>query len=138
MLEGLTILIVEDQHLVGLDLSEMVQSLGGRVIGPIESVAEAMTRLEREPVAAAILDANLVDRDVTPLAMHLLEQGTPFVVYTGKGLPDELAQKHPELPTILKPAPAEKVLNLLVERMAGKDHATSRPDSPDRGEDRLD
>jgi DNA-binding NtrC family response regulator len=120
MLYGLAILIAEDQPLVALDLSQVVESLGGQVIGPVATVADAMICLREQHVAAAILDANLIDRDVTPLAIHLIDRGTPFVVYTGTGLPEELAQAHPNLPIIMKPAPAERVLNLLIERINNK------------------
>ena len=117
MLDGLPILIVEDQPLVALDLSEIVESLGGRVVGPIASVAEAIARVRQEHVAAAILDANLLDRDVTPLAIELIERGTPFVVYTGTGLPDELARAYPALPIVLKPARAAAVVTMLIDRI---------------------
>lgn len=120
MLNGLTILIAEDQPLVALDLSQVVESFGGKVVGPVASVAEAMKCVAEQHVAAAILDANLIDRDVTPLAIHLIEQGTPFVVYSGTGLPDELAKAHPTLPIVMKPAPAERVLNVLIERISNK------------------
>lgn len=119
MLDGLPILIVEDQPLVALDLAEIVESFGGRVVGPIASVAEALVRVGQEQVAGAILDANLIDRDVTPLAIDLIERGTPFVVYTGTGLPDELAQAYPDLPIILKPARAITVLAVLIDRIRG-------------------
>jgi DNA-binding NtrC family response regulator len=117
MLDGLPILIVEDQPLIALELCEIVESFDGRVIGPIASVAEALVRVDQERIAGAILDANLLDRDVTPLALHLIDRGTPIVIYTGTGLPDELARAHPDLPMILKPARAITVLAILVDRI---------------------
>jgi len=145
MLDGLPILIAEDQAMVALDLAHVVEELGGRVVGPVASVAEAMKCIQEQPVAAAILDANLVDRDVTPLAIHLLDQGTPFVIYTGTGLPDELVKSYPAVPVVLKPTPAERVLRVLIDCIrqttsgqsapAGN-AATASPDRPDRDEDR--
>lgn len=117
MLDGLPILIVEDQPLIALELCEIVESYDGRVVGPIASVAEALIRVDQEQIAGAILDANLADRDVTPLALHLIDRGTPVVIYTGTGLPDALARAHPELPMILKPARAITVLAVLVDRI---------------------
>lgn len=117
MLDGLPILIVEDQPLIALELSEIVESFDGRVVGPITSVAEALIRVDQEQIAGAILDANLLDRDVTPLALQLIDRGTPVVIYTGTGLPDALARAHPELPMILKPARAITVLAALVDRI---------------------
>jgi CheY-like chemotaxis protein len=145
MLDGLPILIAEDQPLVALDLAHVVESLGGLVVGPVASVAEAMKCVREQPVAAAILDANLVDRDVTPLAIHLLDKGTPFVVFTGTGLPDDLVKLHPALPVVLKPTPAERVLSVLIDcirqtasgQSAPAGHAaTAAPGRPDRDGDR--
>jgi len=117
MLDGLPILIVEDQPLIALELCEVVENFDGRVVGPIASVAEALIRVDQEHVAGAILDANLLDRDVTPLALRLIERGTPIVIYSGTGLPEELARAHPELPVILKPARVITVLAILVDRI---------------------
>jgi CheY-like chemotaxis protein len=118
MIAGLAILIVEDQALVALDLADAVERRGGHVVGPVASVAEALEISEAQPLGAAILDANLVDRDVTPLAIQLLAKGTPFVVFSGTGLPDDLAKRHPDLPLVMKPAPPETVLDALVGHLA--------------------
>jgi DNA-binding NtrC family response regulator len=117
MLNGLSVLIVEDELVIALDLAATIEDLGGFVIGPFATVAEAMMILEQRKAAAAILDANLLDRDITPVAVHLTQQGVPFVVHTGTGLPDELKAIHPALPVVLKPAPVIQVVRALIGRM---------------------
>ncbi len=96
MLGKLPILVVEDEPFVGLDLADAIQLLDGDPVGPIDNVAEALALLDVTTVKAAILDANLADRDVTPLALALIDKGVPFVIYTGTGLPTELAENHSE------------------------------------------
>ena len=121
MLKRLPVLIVENEPLIALDLSHAVKDQGGIVIGPVATVADALAILADQPVAAAILDAKLDDRDVTPVAIHLIAQGVPFVIHSGTGLPDELAASHPDLPIILKPKRPDDVLALLAKQLRGGD-----------------
>lgn len=122
MLNGLPILIAEDEPMLGIDLANAVADLDGRAIGPVDTVVGALELLKSVTVAAAILDAHLGDRDVTPLAVMLVNLSVPFVVYTGSGLPAELAEKHPHLPVVLKPTRSTTVLAALLQQI-----------SPDRG-----
>jgi DNA-binding NtrC family response regulator len=110
-----TVLIVEDEPLVALDLAYAVEELDGIVIGPVATVAEAMALLHAKPITAAIIDANLADRDVTPLALQLVEIAIPFVVHTGTGLPALLKAAHPDLPVIMKPTQSTKVVRKLCD-----------------------
>ena len=118
MLGKLPILVVEDQSFVALDLADAIRDFDGISVGPVSTVAEAMELLNLNIVNAAILDANLADGDVTSLALALIQREIPFVVYTGTGLPDELAQRHPDLPVIRKPASSALVLATLLQHLA--------------------
>jgi DNA-binding NtrC family response regulator len=117
MLKGRTILIVEDEPLVAFDLADMVEGQGGIVAGPVPTVEEGLSLAASGLPAAAILDANLEDCDVTQLALALIESGTPFVIYTGTGLPDALARLHPDLPVVMKPTQTRLVLEALDRRI---------------------
>jgi len=123
MLKGLPVLIVENEPLIALDLSHAVQDHQGIVIGPVPTVAEALAILARQPVGAAILDAKLDDRDITPVATRLIAQGVPFVIHSGTGLPAELAASHPDLPVIIKPTRPEEVVATLAEQLQGCEQA---------------
>lgn len=118
MLRGLPILIVEDEALIALDLAAAVEDLEGTVIGPVASVVEALAILQHQFVAGAVLDANLVDRDITPVAVLLAQHAVPFVVHTGTGLPSALRTSHPHLPVVMKPAQAATVLTQLLDEIA--------------------
>lgn len=117
MFRAQPILIVEDEPLVAMDLAEAVEELDGVVIGPVSTVAAALELLENLPVAAAILDANLLDRDISPVALRLASAAIPLVVYTGTGLPPEVAAQRPDLPVLRKPAAAQLVVQRLVSEM---------------------
>ena len=59
--------------------------------------------LNARPVAGAILDVNLVDGDITPVAEHLIGLGVPIILQTGVGLPGGLATRFPDLVVHIKP-----------------------------------
>jgi ActR/RegA family two-component response regulator len=118
MLQGLPILIVEDDPFVAMDLAVAIENFDGRPVGPVASVAEGLRLVVAEPIEAAILDANLVDRDVTPLALLLIERSVPFVIHSGTGIPPELAKHHPDLVSVMKPARSTEVLAALLQQVS--------------------
>jgi DNA-binding NtrC family response regulator len=111
------ILIVEDEAIIALNLAYAVEDIEGEVVGPVGSIAEAFALLDIAPVSGAVLDANLVDGEVTPLALHLLERGVPFVVHTGTGLPADLAAAPADLSLVMKPAQATRVVATLMQKL---------------------
>src|SRR5262249_3383297 len=77
------VLVVEDEFMIGLDISEQLAEAGFEVVGPALSVAKAL-RLVAEPGCdVAVLDVNLGSETSGPIARKLRESGTPFVVVTG-------------------------------------------------------
>lgn len=83
-LKGSRVLIVEDAVLLALELETGLSEAGAEVIGPAYELEEAMGLLDR-PIDAAVLDANLNGRSVTPVAEVLAARGVPFVFATGYG-----------------------------------------------------
>ena len=82
-LSGKSILLVEDEFLLALQLEELLQSHGGAVRGPYRKLDDAMNAAQREDFDFAILDINLSGTMVYPLADHLLARGIPFLFLTG-------------------------------------------------------
>lgn len=117
MFDNQPILIVEDECFVALDLADAVADWQGKVVGPVATVAQALELLEAEKVAAAILDSQLADRDVTPLAIALAERRVPFVIHTGTGVPPEIASAMPGVPVVMKPVRPLIVLACLLNEI---------------------
>lgn len=113
MFENASVLVVEDEPFIALDLALAVEEAGGVVIGPAASVKDALSLLETSPVSGAILDVNLVDRDISPVVYWLVQRGIPLVLQTGVGLPHELAASVPDLVIYLKPTPATVLVDVL-------------------------
>jgi CheY-like chemotaxis protein len=84
-LSGLRILIVEDEYLIAMDLADRLGDLGAEVIGPAGSVAEALAVVAAEGnrIDGAVLDVNLRNERVYPVADALAAQGIRFVFASG-------------------------------------------------------
>ena len=58
-LKGRSILVVEDETLIALDVARVLEQVGCIVIGPVSTVADAMSRIAGAAIDAAVLDVNL-------------------------------------------------------------------------------
>jgi CheY-like chemotaxis protein len=84
-LKGRRLLIVEDDFLIAADLASSLEELGIDVVGPIGSVEDALGLVESEGerLDAAVLDINVREQRVYPVANALIARGIPFVFTTG-------------------------------------------------------
>jgi len=102
-LRGLHLLLVEDEYLLALGLAEVASDLGAEVFGPVASVDDALALVDKLPeLDAAILDINLGDATIFPVADALLARGVPFVFSTASdraGLPERFR----DVPVCCKP-----------------------------------
>jgi CheY-like chemotaxis protein len=101
-LAGLRILAVEDESLVAMWLEDLLQDIGCVVVGPANTIAAALSLLERQPVEAAVLDINLAGEKVFPVADRLAALDIPFVFATGYGAAGVL-ETHAHRPVVQKP-----------------------------------
>lgn len=82
--EGRRLLVVEDEYLIASDLASWLEEQGAQVLGPVPSVDDALALLETEPMPdAAVLDINLGDEQVFPVADALGAAQVPFVFLSG-------------------------------------------------------
>ena len=112
------VFVAEDEPFIAFDLATTIEDAGGVVVGPAATVTEALALLETYTVAAAILDVNLGDRDVCPVAELLIARGVPIIFHTGLGVPDELRARFPNLIVHLKPSDPEKLIRQLAGLLA--------------------
>jgi DNA-binding response OmpR family regulator len=81
-IRGKCVLLVEDEPLVALMMSQMIRDLGGEVLGPFGTLAET-AGVDFSGVDAAVLDVNVAGELVYPLAERLAVAETPLVFLTG-------------------------------------------------------
>ena len=77
------VLVVEDEFMVGLDISQQLTNAGFEVVGLATSVAKALKLIAQSGCDAAVLDVNLGGETCEPVAQKLRASGKPFVVLTG-------------------------------------------------------
>jgi CheY-like chemotaxis protein len=82
-LVGATVLVVEDEALVALDLALELRDLGCIVLGPAADSAQALALLQRQRPDAVLLDLGLRDGFALALVEALAAAGTPYVLTTG-------------------------------------------------------
>jgi CheY-like chemotaxis protein len=110
-----SILIVEDEPFIALELKAWVEEAGGQVVGPAGSAKEALELLKKEVVAAAILDVQLSDGNVTPVVLALGKLGIPMVFQSGVNLPPDLRDLCPDAIYYKKPVSAQLLLGKIAE-----------------------
>jgi DNA-binding NtrC family response regulator len=82
ILTGRSILIVEDEPLIAMDLTQAFERAGARVTTS-KTLRVALQLVECEGFSAAVLDHALGDGDSSQLYARLKERGIPFVLYSG-------------------------------------------------------
>lgn len=73
-------LIVEDEFFIALDLADRLEALGWSVVTIAATVSGALASLDRERPDIALLDINIEDGLVTPVAARLQAREVPFVL----------------------------------------------------------
>jgi CheY-like chemotaxis protein len=107
------ILIVEDEYFLAYDLMKRLGSAGAIVHGPAPTIEEAGKIVSETPqLDAALLDVNLRDVLVYPVANALLVRGIPFLFTTGyeKGA---VLDEYQDIPQVHKPYEFSDVLDQL-------------------------
>ncbi len=83
-LAGRRVLIIEDEYFLADDIVQALTALGARVVGPYGDLREATDVVNRDiAIDAAIMDINLRDEMVFPLARLLRSRKVPLVFTTG-------------------------------------------------------
>lgn len=121
---GNRVMIVEDEALVAMVVSEALGSLGFSVVGPFSSCAEAISSLNRDRIDAAVLDVNLGKGLAYPLADLLTELEIPFVFLTGYDS-DSIERRFSKIPVLAKPVEIQSLR-----------HVFARPDAISRRDPR--
>jgi ActR/RegA family two-component response regulator len=82
-LKGRSILVVEDEMLIALDVTRALTEVGCIVVGPVSTVADAMSSLAGAAIDAAVLDVNLHAEKSLAVVDTLVTGNVPFVIVTG-------------------------------------------------------
>ncbi|MBL6854613.1 MAG: response regulator [Alphaproteobacteria bacterium] len=85
LLEGLSILVVEDEAIISFLLEDILNELGAGEVRIAGNVANALAMIDSKRPDLAVLDVNLGGDRAYPVAGRLKADGVPFVFTTGYG-----------------------------------------------------
>jgi two-component system, chemotaxis family, sensor kinase Cph1 len=109
------ILVVEDEALIAMDLEWALRQRGCEVVGPLATVGDAVRAATTEQALdGALLDVNLGDEHVFPVADVLAERGVPFLFLTGYER-EIIPARHRGRAALAKPYRTEELVRLLAE-----------------------
>jgi len=108
-LAGRTILIVEDDFFIAVDLAAIFKGAGATVIGPAATVADARNLLQRtEQLDGAVLDIHLQGEMAYTFADALRARGVPTVFATGYDR-GTIPERYADIPLCEKPIDLHQV-----------------------------
>ena len=111
-----SILIVEDEFLIALDLKYILEGHGWRVMGPVASVDSALRMLVDELPTVALLDVNLGRELVTPVAEVLRSHNVPFALASAYERPEQFGGDiFAGVPNVGKPTGERRLLSVLAQ-----------------------
>ena len=119
-MQGAHILLLEDDALINLATTEILEEMGCRVTACMR-LDQSFAAIEREQPDAAVLDVNINGIMSYELAERLHAGGTAIVFLTGYGSPT-LSGKWNDFPHCYKPCDPAELKALLIKVLgAGRD-----------------
>jgi DNA-binding response OmpR family regulator len=110
-----SILIIEDEPLVALDVHGAVSAAGASIISAA-SETEAISLIGHADISAAIVDIGLGAHNAAGVCRRLERRRTPFLFYTGYTRA-RLLTEWPNVPVLEKPARPQEIVTALVSLM---------------------
>lgn len=124
-LNGLSVLVVEDETIVSLLVESMLTDLGCNDVWYASGIEEGLTLLDKSTPGAAVLDVNLAGEPVYPIARRLADAGVPFIFATGYGA-SGLHEDWTGRPVLQKPFQCEALASALAEALSARNPANIR------------
>jgi DNA-binding response OmpR family regulator len=124
---GCSVLIVEDEALLALDLRQSFEAVGAYVFTATQ-FAQSLTLAEHPDLALAVLDYRIADETSVTVGRRLEARGIPFLFYSAY---DDMLAHWPDAVLLNKPTPSpiliEKVAALLRGRYRSPDVQLTAP-----------
>ena len=120
-LRGRSILVVEDELLIGMDIRSALEEAGAHVTSTT-TVRHALMLAADDGLAGAIMDHALADGDSTELCARLTARGIPYISYSGY---DPVKGASPDAPFVSKPASMNVLLAAVEKLLIGRPHRNS-------------
>ncbi|MEP5938449.1 MAG: response regulator [Erythrobacter sp.] len=112
------ILVAEVERVIAFDLCDTVEEAGYRVEGPHSDISAAMLAFQKDKPDLAILDVQLDDGIVFPLAKKLEAENIPIIFHSGRYSRDEVIEHFPDAQTLAKPCPPSAMIDAVSKVLA--------------------
>jgi DNA-binding NtrC family response regulator len=103
---GRTILVVEDEALIALDLIKSIEDAGGHAVAA-STAKVGLALIQSARISAAVVDRKLGDEDSANLCERLTAAEIPFIIYTGYS---DASNEWPHAPFLSKPTRPQEIL----------------------------
>ncbi len=107
-LQGLRVLVVEDETLVAMLVEEYLADFGCVVAFSARRVGKALQAARNLELDAAVLDVNVAGESVSPIAEALEERQVPFLFASGYGVKG-VEERWAARPVLQKPFSAKEL-----------------------------
>jgi DNA-binding response OmpR family regulator len=112
-LAGRAILIVEDEPLIVMDITQAFEHTGAELT-TTNTLRHALILVEHDGLSGAILDHALPDGDSSLLCTRLKERGIPFMIYSGYQKADVEGPCR-DVPFLTKPAAPTVLVGMMLD-----------------------
>jgi DNA-binding response OmpR family regulator len=123
-LAGRSILVVEDEPLIALDVQSALSGAGAHIV-PASDATDAVRLVAGTKLSAAVLDVDLGDLDCWVVCRLLARAKVPFLFYTGL-MQSDVFKDWPDAPVLAKPASHEQIVLAVTSLLT----AARTPDEP--------
>jgi CheY-like chemotaxis protein len=113
LLEGLKILVVEDNLLLAEVTKILLEDSGCQVVGPAGWLQRGLELAQDETLDGAVLDINLHGEMSFPIAEALSARGVPFVFVTGYEDRSIVPLAYRSAPRLDKPVADERLIEVM-------------------------
>ena len=110
---GRRVLVVEDEYLVSLATTDLLESVGCVILGPEARLAKAVRLAQSEALDAAVLDIDVAGELVWPVADALLRRGVPFLFLSAYAHQDVVPARFAAAVRLDKPLEKDRLLRCL-------------------------
>ena len=119
-LRGRSILVVENELLIAMDIVQALESAGANATMTTTS-RHALILIEHDGLAGAIMAHGLSDGDSTKVCARLKERGIPYISYSGY---DPVPGADPNAPHINKPVSMDVLMSAMEKLLAGPERVS--------------
>jgi CheY-like chemotaxis protein len=122
-LEGLRVLIAEDNLFAAMELEKVLVDLGCEPVGPVAQLDQAMRLAQQENLDGALLDVDLRGELVFAVAEELERRHIPVIFASGYDTDDMFPARFVQCPRLRKPFGENEIRRVLEDTIGGRSAA---------------